>query len=159
MTDLRTVTFENEAFNTHQPRPYFINPGCFGDDVLEWLAKALAARGVKVVGKPGQEDFGWYLRFEFDGNEYCFVLGYRPGDSINSHQQGEQRGLWIGTLERSRNLLGSILGFRRLGIERSAVELLGAVLSQMPGTTNLQWHNERDFRRGIEDRGVPNREA
>ena len=148
MSDRRTVTFRNDEFNTHTPRSYFINPGSFGDDVLEWLAKALATRGVKVIGKPEQEDFGWYLKFIYAGAEHCFVLGYRPD------AKGSVGGVWIGTLERSRNLLGSIFGLRRVGIGRDALELLHQMLSQMPGTTSVQWHNESEFRRGIEDRGV-----
>jgi hypothetical protein len=31
------VTFESTAFNMAEPRDYFINPCCFGDDVAIWL--------------------------------------------------------------------------------------------------------------------------
>jgi hypothetical protein len=150
VNERRTVTFQNEDFNTGTPRPYFINPGCYGDDVLEALAGALEAGGVKVFGKPGQEDFGWFLNFEHRGVRYCFILGYRPE---------RPRGLWIGNLERSRNLIGSILGLRQVGIGRDAVSLVHRILSNMPGTTNVLWHEDGDFRRGREDRGVPTPES
>ena len=33
---MRTVaTFRSAAFNTSEARPYFINPGCFGDDLAK----------------------------------------------------------------------------------------------------------------------------
>jgi hypothetical protein len=150
VSERHTVTFQNDGFNTRTPRPYFINPGCFGDDVLEAFAGALAASGVRVLGKPEQEDFGWFLNFEHRGVEYCFVLGYRP-DGL--------AGLWIGNLERSRSLVGSILGLRRVGIGRDAVSLVHRVLSTIPGTTKILWHEDGDFRRGREERGVPTPES
>ena len=153
MNNRRTVTFQNEVFNTRTPRPYFINPGSFGDDVLEWLSNALAGQGVKVVGKPEQEDFGWYLRFEYAGVQYCFILGYRPDPSRT------EGGMWIGTLERSRNFIGSVLGLRQVGIGEDALRLLHHRLSEMPGTHSLLWHDENEFRRGIENRGVAGPEA
>jgi hypothetical protein len=32
------VAFESTAFNMAEPKDYFINPCCFGDDVATWLA-------------------------------------------------------------------------------------------------------------------------
>jgi hypothetical protein len=43
---IRTVvTFESSLFNTSDPKDYFINPCCFGDDVAVWLAQQLRAKG------------------------------------------------------------------------------------------------------------------
>jgi hypothetical protein len=58
------VTFKSSAFNTSEPKPYFINPGCYGDDVAKWLTRELRGRGFKTDEEPGQEDFGWYFNFE-----------------------------------------------------------------------------------------------
>lgn len=70
-SEIRTVvTFESTAFNMTEPRNYFINPCCFGDDVAEWLIRELSKQGMGTDEKPGQEDFGWYLNFE--------AGGYRP---------------------------------------------------------------------------------
>ena len=44
------VTFRSSAFNTTQPKDYFINPGCFGDDVAKWLMGELRAPVTKVPG-------------------------------------------------------------------------------------------------------------
>ena len=116
--------------------------------MLEWLAGALDASGAKILGKPEQEDFGWYLNFEYRGTSYSFVLGYRPDPS------GTVGGLWIGTVERSRGLLGSIVGLRRVGVGQDALALIHQLLSRMPGTSGILWHDENEFRRGVENQGV-----
>jgi len=33
----RNVIFQSTAFNTSQPKDYFINDCCYGDDVARWL--------------------------------------------------------------------------------------------------------------------------
>jgi len=47
-------------FNNTEPKPYFINETCFGDDVGVWLGNKLTERGFSING-PHQEDWGWYL--------------------------------------------------------------------------------------------------
>jgi hypothetical protein len=56
------VTFTSLLFNTSSQKAYFINPGCFGDDVAKWLADQLRNQGHEDM--PGQEDFGWYFIFQ-----------------------------------------------------------------------------------------------
>src|SRR2546421_4839228 len=99
------VTFKSEAFNTAEQKPYFINPGCFGDDLAKWLLQELRKKGVKTAAEPGQEDFGWYLNFEIAGTASTLVVGYRAGSK-------EDAGTWIGWLERNRGLVSSLLGRR-----------------------------------------------
>jgi hypothetical protein len=55
------VTFNSAVFNTTQTKDYFINPGCFGDDVCKWLTEEFRANGVETDKGPDQEDFGWYF--------------------------------------------------------------------------------------------------
>jgi hypothetical protein len=64
MAKIRTlVTFESPAFNTTERRDYFINEGCYGDDLARSLIEQFRSRGVQTEAKPGQEDFGWYFGF------------------------------------------------------------------------------------------------
>jgi hypothetical protein len=78
-SEIRTlVTFESTAFNMAEPKAYFINPCCFGDEVAKWLIGELRRQGVDADEKPGQEDFGWYLNFEVTGTGHTFVIGHRP---------------------------------------------------------------------------------
>jgi hypothetical protein len=101
---MRTVvTFESDAFNTSESKEYFINPGCFGNDVAQWLMARLRSAGVETDEEPGQEDFGWYFNFTVPEGRHCCVLGYGPAG------EGES-GVWIAWLERSRGLLRSLSG-------------------------------------------------
>jgi hypothetical protein len=141
------VTFESTAFNMAEPKDYFINPCCFGDDVAKWLIGELQKQGVETDKKPGQEDFGWYLNFRVKGTEHTFVIGHRPnGDS--------EAGTWIGWLERSRGFIGSLLGGRKRGIQSSAVEAIHGILSSSPLIRDVRWHYQRDFDKGNHERGA-----
>ena len=143
--ELRTVvTFKTTRFNSTEEKPYFINPGCFGDDVLRWMKDELKDRGAKTADEPGQEDFGWYLNFEVAGLEHTFVVGFRPGDAI-----------WIGWVERSRGFIGSILGRRKRGIDVAALEVLHNVLASSPEIKDVRWHSELAFEKDGES-GWPN---
>ena len=146
--EIRTVvTFERAAFNMTEPKEYFINPCCFGDDVAEWLIAELRKQGMKADEKPGQEDFGWYLNFEAAGIEHTFVIGHRPNGETEA-------GTWIGGLERTRGLIGTILGGRKRGIQPSAAEAIHRVLSGSPLVQDVRWYFQGDFDSGNEDLGA-----
>lgn len=142
------VTFESTAFNMTEPKDYFINPCCFGDDLAEWLIKELRKLGMKADEKPGQEDFGWYLDFEVAGIGHTLVIGHRP--------TGEnEAGTWIGWLERKRGLFGSLFGGRNRGIQSSAAEAIHLILVGSPQIRDVRWHYSHDFDKGNDDRGAP----
>jgi hypothetical protein len=140
----RIVTFSSTAFNTTEPKAYFINPGCFGDDVCNWLRDELRRRGI-TADEPGPEDFGWYLNFQFGQTPHCFVIAYRPGPDAAT---------WIGWMERESGLLGSIFGARKRGIDRAAIETVHAILSGSQLIQDVRWHFSSDFDRGFEERAV-----
>ena len=142
-----SVIFESAEFNTSEPRAHFLNPRSFGDDVARWVADELVRRGIAVEGEPEQEDFGWYLRFDAGGAEHCFVVGFRPDGS------GGRAGQWIGTVERSRGLLGSLFGRRRAGVSPAALMAIHDIISTSPAVRNVSWHFDDDLSSGREDRG------
>lgn len=145
---MRTVvTFQSSAFNTSEPRPYFINPECFGDDVARWLGERLRAGGMRADEAPGQEDFGWYFEYDAPEGRHCVVLGYRPPD-------GDEPGAWIGWVERSRGLVGSLLGRRRHGISPAALDALHEALAGAAEIRHVRWHHRADFDRGREETGT-----
>ena len=144
--DLRTtVLFRSEAFNTSERKPYFINDGCFGDDVARWLIARLRANGVETDSEPGQEDFGWYFRYRVEQASYCFVLGYRPDEPI---------GDWIGTIERDCGLLASMFGGRTRHIAPQSLSVIHEALQGAPELTTVAWHRRSDFERGHEGNGA-----
>lgn len=131
-----------------EPKNYFINPCCFGEDVAEWLINELRKLGMKTDEKPGREDFGWYLDFELTGIGHTFVVGYRPATETEA-------GTWVGWLERKHGFVGSLLGWRKRGIQSSAVEAIHHILICSPQIQDVRWHYSHDFDKGDEDRGAP----
>jgi hypothetical protein len=145
---MRTVvTFESSIFNTQESRDYFINPGCFGDDLAKWLIDRLRAAGFHTNEDPEQEDFGWYFEFHVPEGKHSVVLGFRSGDP-------KPNGCWIAFIERSRGFLGSLLGQRKREIAATAMSALHAAL-QAPEIRNVRWHEQKDFD-AREDLGVSN---
>ena len=139
---VRTLaTFRSSAFNTTQRTPYFINPGCYGDDVCRWLIARLRAASVATDPEPGQEDFGWYFNFTVPEGEHCCVLGLRTAADGNP--------TWIAWIERRRGLPASIVGGRNRGIASPAVLAIQEALTA-PEILDLQWHDKTDFDRGRE---------
>jgi len=143
MNEPRTcVTFKSSAFNTTEAKDYFINLCCFGDDVAKWLIEELKNRKIEVDNEPGQEDFGWYLTFFYNGTRYNFVLGWRPEDD-------ENEGDWIGTIERA-GVLAAVLG-RKRRVEREVVSLIHDILVSSPKARDIRWHFDKDFMTGNEN--------
>ncbi len=131
--ELRTeVHFRSVAFNTSEPKDYFINDCCFGDDLCRWLIKELRSRGFRTADEPGQEDFGWYFTFHVADTQHCFVLGYQPGTNTE--------GLWRGWLERRVGFLRSILGGRKREIGPEAAKAIHGVLSCASQIRDVSWH-------------------
>lgn len=141
------VTFKSFAFNTTEPKEYFINPCCFGDDVAKWLAAQLRSKGYQAAEEPGHEDFGWYFGFSVNDIQHCLVIGYREEDN--------GQGIWVGWVERSRGLMASIFGRRKHGIEGAAAQAIHEVLANDPKIQSIHWHFENDFNSGREESGTP----
>lgn len=138
------VTFHSSAFNTAESKPYFINPGCFGDDLARWLRARFREAGVTTDEEPGREDFGWYLNFATPEEPHTCVVGLRPGEADREPE-------WVLWIERTRGLMGSMFGGRRRGIAPSAITLLHRVLSNAPDVAALRWHEQHDFDAGREE--------
>jgi hypothetical protein len=131
------VTSESTAFNMAEPKDYFINPCCFGDDLAKWLIDELRKQGLATDDRPGQEDFGWYLNFKIADVPHSFVIGHRPTGETEA-------GTWFGVVERKSAF------FRRRGIQPAAVDAIHRILSTSPLIQDVRWHFKLDF-----DKGVP----
>lgn len=129
------VTFLSDKFNQTEPRDYFINPNCFGDDLAKYLMAMLREKGVGVEEDgPDQEDFGWYLNFIHEGQSYsCVVI----------HQ--EELGCWICILEYNSGLLGSFFGKRKKPVPRSTAQMFDQILQGHPDVfREVKWTNFTD---------------
>ena len=127
------VFFHSTAFNCTEPRNYFINPECYGDDLARWLIERLRSQGVQVGDQPGMEDFGWFFTYHAGGQEHCFVLGFQPNDP----EKGDR---WLGTVERNVGFISSVFGGRNRGILPEAIEVIDAALRSSPDIQRVTWH-------------------
>jgi hypothetical protein len=132
------AAFRSTAFNTREPKPYFINPCCFGDDVAKWLIAQLHVRSVETENEPGQEDFGWYVRLRFGGARYFLLVSLRPDNVLEGRT-------WILCIERDRGLLGSAFGLPRRGIDPAVPELLNAILTGAHEIEDVRWYSSDEF--------------
>jgi hypothetical protein len=139
------VEFRSTAFNCTEPKDYFINECCFGDDVCQWLIGELRGRGFIATSEPGQEDFGWFATFEFGGVQHCFIVGFQPNDPAAGDR-------WLGCLERQTGFISSIFGRRKRGISPDAVALIDSVLRSHPAIDCIVWHEPGTDSRS-DDRG------
>lgn len=160
-TEKTLVTFSSRAFNCSEPRPHFINPCCYGDDLAWWFAGRLRSRGFEVIGEPGQEDFGWFLGFRVGDAEHNLVMAYRPGDDevdedLRPVDDPALRGSgdWLVSIERSRGLLESLFRKRRVGIKPEAILAVHEALTDTLDITNVTWHRPRQFDQG-DEQGSP----
>jgi hypothetical protein len=86
------ASFRSTAFNNFEPRPYFINDCCYGDDLAKWMIGRLRERGLKTDDEPGQEDFGWYFNFWVPEGWHRCVLG--PSRGRVASVAGGSRASW-----------------------------------------------------------------
>lgn len=129
--------FHSKYFNTTEPRDYFINPGCYGDDLAAWLIRELENAGIKTTSKPKQEDFGWFFNFMVKDIEHCVVVGFQPNDI-------EAGDCWIGWIERNAGFISALFGGRHRGILPEAIEIIDSILSSRSEIRQLKWVVNRE---------------
>ena len=71
------LIFSSDRFNLSEPKDYFINDCCYGDDVARWLGERLQLRGW-TVAEPDQEDWGWYFDARNGQTTYFVGVGGTP---------------------------------------------------------------------------------
>lgn len=142
------VVFKTDQFNSSESKDYFINPGCFGDDLAKWLKEELSKRGHDCPEDPGQEDFGWYLNFAINNEPFCAVIGFRP---IDDSGDGE----WIIELERICGFFASIFGQRKKNISPQVSQQIHQVLTENSRISAISWHWRHQFEKGQQDDGSP----
>lgn len=137
--------FDSDAFNLTEPKDYFINPCCFGDDLAHWMLGKLKERGFEVDEEPGQEHFGWYIIFAADNQLICVVIG------------GFEETRWWITVERHLGFFASVTGARNRNVPEAAVKAIHALLSDAPEIAHLAWYPHAEFKKGNidESAGTP----
>jgi hypothetical protein len=121
------LLFTTDRFNLSQPRAYFINECCYGDDAARWFVEQLRARGLAVTD-PGQEDWGWYFDTEFRGASYFVGVGGNSDTETSRPDRGE----WRLMVEKHRTLWEKLTAANKLEEHDPFIALLRDVLASEP---------------------------
>lgn len=124
--------FRSKYFNITEPRDYFINQGCYGDDLAAWLIEGLERAAIKTTSKPVQEDFGWFFTFIVNNVEHRVIVGFQPNDIATGD-------CWIGWIERNVGFLPTVFGGRHRGILPEAIDVIDSILSSTSEINELMW--------------------
>ncbi len=122
------LIFSSDRFNLSEPRDYFINDCCYGDDVAQWLSERLRLRGATVT-EPGQEDWGWYFDIRYGQARYFVGVGGNPDEGTALANQGE----WRLMVEKHRSLWERLTGANYLDAEDPFLGVLKEIVSVEPG--------------------------
>ena len=127
-----SFSFSSDHFNRSESKDFYINPNCYGDDLAAFLLKSLKKQSIKVEEDgPDQEDFGWYINFEFEGTAYSCVVLYQ-----------EDVDRWLCVLEYNAGLIGSLFGKRNKPIPSHVSEIFKRVITSHPSIfNNIEWSN------------------
>lgn len=97
------VFFKTRLFNNKEPGPNFINPRCFGEDLVDWLLTRLQDAPFRF-SNPIQEDYGWGFWVEkdfwvsvavmddsigIDNPEWLISVNYDPGLNLKKRLFGK----------------------------------------------------------------------
>jgi hypothetical protein len=118
------LLFTTDRFNLSQPRDYFVNECCYGDDAARWLVEQLQARGLTVT-EPDQEDWGWYFDAQFNGASYFIGVGRNSDHDRSRPDFGE----WRLMVQKHRTLWEQLTGANKLEEHDAFFVLLEDILA------------------------------
>jgi hypothetical protein len=82
------VTFRTDLFNHENVLPHFINPCCFGEDLIAWLRPQLDGLPL-TIDESIQEDYGWGFWAELRKDTFwVFASTFEPESSEPSAEWG-----------------------------------------------------------------------
>jgi hypothetical protein len=126
----REVAFWTNLFESKMVQPHFINDRCFGEDLAEWLIDKLRA-GEFSLGESSQEDWGWEIEAEKDGEVFLVQLG------IMDESIGEENAEWLISIEKPKSWFSfkkpDSSNFERL------CRKIEEVLRAEPAITEISW--------------------
>src|SRR4051794_13558765 len=123
-----TLRFKSDRSNRSEPKEYFINECCFGDDLAAWLKNELEKRSYSV-DDPVQEDWGWILTVAKQGKGYVLNIGYVP----------EPDDVWQVIVEPRIGLLKRLAGMRSDSDTRDVCHDLHDAVSRDMHSDHVRW--------------------
>ncbi|HEY2786209.1 MAG TPA: hypothetical protein VGJ05_14680 [Fimbriiglobus sp.] len=132
MNSRHDILFEAAGFNATEPREYFLNDCCFGDDVALWLKTELTSRGHPTT-EPCQEDWGWHVETTIGQDRYFIGVGCSGPSHADSI-----RAEWRLIVEKCRTVWEKLTGQNRLGEGNAVFGVLVDILSANPDVSAVR---------------------
>jgi hypothetical protein len=128
--DTKEVLFTSSRFNLSKVGDHFINPCCFGEDLVTWLRIKLAENKIETA-TPYQEDWGWELPVTCGrGSYYLCVSG-------NADKSGNDEGEWRIIVEKRRSVWERLAKKGNLAGDDPMLKALEQLLSNEPTISNV----------------------
>jgi hypothetical protein len=127
-----SVDFKSELFTPFLPEDSQVNPHVYGAELAYWLSQNLANKKI-ITTYPNNEDWGWFLEYFIDDNEYMLCCS-------NSDEEGKEWRCFLRAQPKS------LFGRNKAPIEKAAALLnaLKILLEETPGIDNIRWSNDYD---------------
>lgn len=125
-----SVNFTSSLFTPFLSDDAQVNPECYGAELAWWLSKELSSQGVET-SYPEREDWGWYLEYFVDEDEYMIGCGSVTGTPNNWHifVESQAKGLFGKNKAPIQNAEPLLL-------------VLQSLLSETEGISNIEWDNQ-----------------
>ena len=127
------ILFDTNRFNLSEAKEYFINPGCFGDDLAAWLRTRLVEKGIPTI-EPDQEDWGWYVESTLGDNHYFIGIGGNADESSDDPNRGE----WRIMIEKHRSLWDRLTGKNAMSWDEAIIAILREILQDEADFQNVR---------------------
>jgi len=105
----------------------FINPCCFGEDLVAWLRQELVERQVQTR-ESYQEDWGWELPATIDGQSYYLCVSGNAEETSAKPDEGE----WGIIVEKKRSMFQRITGKGKITRDDGMLGLVSKILEGEP---------------------------
>lgn len=127
-----SVDFTSDLFKPFLPEDTQVNPHVYGAELAYWLSQNLAKKNI-ITTYPNNEDWGWFLEYFIDDNEYMLCCS-------NSDEEGKEWRCFL------RPQAKSLFGRNKAPIEKAAplINALKELLEETPGINSIRWSNDYD---------------
>jgi hypothetical protein len=126
------LLFRTDRFNLSKVGEHFINPCCYGEDVVAWLGDKLRDRGIEPR-RPYQEDWGWELPVRHSGNAYYLCVSGNAANSVLGSNEGE----WRIIVEKKRSTWKRLTGKGKIARDEPILSMVGEILRADPAIRDV----------------------
>src|SRR5258705_13906310 len=121
------VSFRTGLFENKEAKSHFINPRCFGEDLVSWLLQRLQGTEFSL-GEPIQEDYGWGF---WVNDAYWVAVGVMV-DSI-----GVEEPEWCVSVNLEGGLKNRLFVKSNPSLDMQIFEALNTGLEKSPQITSI----------------------